>query len=284
MSSIISIKKLSKEYQQPDGQPLVVLRDLECQISSNSFTSIIGNSGCGKSTFLNILGLLDVPTRFEELVIAGSNINDLSLEERTLFRGKNIGFIFQFHQLLPEFTALQNVILPMRLTQNESFDYKERAMHLLESVFTTEEMNNKVYLRKQSQLSGGQCQRVAIARSLANDPSLVLADEPTGSLDEGSAEKVLDILLELPNRGKTVLMITHQLHLAYQADVVYRIENGQLHQQDKSLSEENLKAFCPACNDETALVFENLNSTPILRCPQCRGGWLSEKKLHTFYQ
>lgn len=225
---MIRIKKLNKTFSQPTGEELKVLRDLDFNVPKGNFVSIIGHSGSGKSTLLNILGLLDTPTDFEELKISGTEVARLSLSETTRFRGKNIGFIFQFHQLLPEFTALQNVILPMRIHRISKVQAEKKALELLSMVLSKEEMENKTYLRRESQLSGGQCQRIAIARSLANDPPVILADEPTGSLDPASAEIVMDILMSLPKRGSTVIMITHQIELANKADSTYKLENGKL--------------------------------------------------------
>ncbi len=228
---MISIKKLNKRYRQPTGETLDVLVDLDFVVKEGQFTSIIGHSGSGKSTLLHILGLLDTPSDFKELKLCGVEIDKLSLKNRTRFRGKNLGFIFQSHQLLPEFTALQNVILPMRIHGETKSRATAKAMDLLAMVFSEEEMNNHTYLKRESQLSGGQCQRVAIARALANNPSVVLADEPTGSLDTVSADNVMSILKRLPTQNTTVVMITHQLELADMADSVYRLHKGQLIQQ-----------------------------------------------------
>lgn len=228
MESIIHIKNLEKSFKQVSGEPLNVLNNLDFFVSKGDFISIIGHSGSGKSTFLHMLGLLDMPCSFESLKICDVEISELSLEDRAIFRGKNLGFIFQFHQLLPEFTALQNVILPMQLHGTKRTVAKNRAMELFSMVFSKEEMNNKVYARRESQLSGGQCQRVAIARALANDPPIVYADEPTGSLDPVSTEIVMDILKQLPENGTTVIMITHQMELANQADKVYKLSEGKL--------------------------------------------------------
>lgn len=225
---MISIKNLNKIYSQPTGKNLVVLENLNLSIDEGQFISIIGHSGSGKSTLLNILGLLDVPSDFEELSLFQTKINDLSLRDRTRFRGKNIGFIFQSHQLLPEFTALQNVILPMRINGVSKSNAIKKAIDLLSMVFTEDEMNTDAHLRRESQLSGGQCQRVSIARALANNPPIILADEPTGSLDVSSAEAVMKILISLPKTGVTVVMITHQLELASQGDLVYKLDKGNL--------------------------------------------------------
>lgn len=225
---MIKIEKLNKKYIQPTGKELNVLIDLDFSVSKGQFISIIGHSGSGKSTLLNILGLLDTPSDFNRLSLCGTDIENLSLREKTRFRGKNIGFIFQFHQLLPEFTALQNVILPMRIHGISKSQAEERAMELFSMVLSKEEMNHETYLRRESQLSGGQSQRVAIARALANNPPVILADEPTGSLDPSSADNVMDILMSLPKQGSTVIMITHQLELANKADFVYKLDDGKL--------------------------------------------------------
>ena len=225
---MIQIKKLNKNYKQPSGESLDVLIDLDFVVKKGQFVSIIGHSGSGKSTLLHILGLLDTPSKVKELKLCGEEITKLSLPQRTRFRGKNLGFIFQFHQLLPEFIALDNVMLPMRIHGETKSRAKQRAMDLLARVLSEEEMNTKAHLRRECQLSGGQCQRVAIARALANNPPVILADEPTGSLDPASAEKVMSILMSLPKEGKTVVMITHQQELANKADSVYNLHRGRL--------------------------------------------------------
>lgn len=254
MEHSVVIKKLSKRYSQPENGYLTVLNNIDLEIQDKSFVAIIGQSGSGKSTLLNIIGLLDTPDTADKLEIGGVAIGQLSQEQRAAFRGKHIGFVFQFHQLLPEFSSIQNVMLPMRLRSVSKTKAKTNAMELLARVFTTEEMNQKVFLRKESQLSGGQCQRVAIARALANDPSIVLADEPTGSLDSQSAEKVMEILFQLPQTGTTVLMITHQIDIAKRSDSLYRLINGNIYQtnenhtiKDEQLTNSKAVIFCKHC-------------------------------------
>jgi ABC-type lipoprotein export system ATPase subunit len=255
MKSSVLIQKLAKSYAQPFGNSIKVLKDIDLEVQAGSFVSVIGHSGSGKTTLLNMLGLLDVPDSVDTLEIGGIDVTRLSQEKRALFRGKNIGFVFQFHQLLPEFNALQNVMLPMKIGGLSTSKAKERAMELLGMVFTENEMNGNAYLRKESQLSGGQCQRVAIARALANSPPLILADEPTGNLDHKNAGNVMKILKKLPEIGTTVLMITHQLSLADHSDCVYGMLMGKLVDNTTEVSRSSslqsdggYSLCCPFCN------------------------------------
>lgn len=255
MTSSVFIKKLAKSYDQPFGDSIKVLKDIDLKIPAGNFVSVIGPSGSGKSTLLNMLGLLDVPDSVDTLEIGGIDVTKLSQEKRALFRGKNIGFVFQFHQLLPEFNAIQNIMLPMKIGGLSTSKAKKRAMELLGMVFTKDEMDGNAYLRKESQLSGGQCQRVAIARALANSPPLILADEPTGNLDQESAGNVMKILKKLPEIGTSVLMITHQLSLANQSDCVYQMLMGKLvdNTAHSLQSDQGDSVFCPFCHKEIDL-------------------------------
>lgn len=285
MKSSLLIRKLAKSYQQPSGEALKVLNDIDLEIDAGSFVSIIGHSGSGKSTLLNILGLLDVPDYVETLEIGGVDVTGLSQEKRSLFRGKNVGFVFQFHQLLPEFNALQNVMLPMKIAGLSTIKAKVRAMELLNLVFTQEEMEKNTHLRKESQLSGGQCQRIAIARSLANAPPLILADEPTGSLDQESAGKVMEILKKLPETGATVVMITHQLSLAGHSDRVYGMLKGELMDNTDEIakiaskSTNGLELLCPSCGNIGLKEIKYQEQLVLDQCPTCKGIWLDEEEL-----
>ena len=287
MKSSVLIQKLSKSYAQPFGDSIKVLKDIDLEVQAGSFVSVIGHSGSGKSTILNMLGLLDVPDSVDTLEIGGIDVTRLSQEKRALFRGKNIGFVFQFHQLLPEFNALQNVMLPMKIGGLSTSKAKERAMELLGMVFTENEMDGNAYLRKESQLSGGQCQRVAIARALANSPPLILADEPTGNLDHESAGNVMKILKKLPETGTTVLMITHQLSLADSSDYVYGMLMGKLVDNTTKAtrlsspqSGEEDSLCCPSCDKEIDLQKIRYRRKILLdQCPKCKGVWLDEGEL-----
>jgi lipoprotein-releasing system ATP-binding protein len=194
----------------PGLVPTTLVQDVSLTIGDNAFVAITGPSGSGKSSLLYLLGLLDVPST-GEVMIRGKATTAMDEEERAFVRLSTIGFVFQFHFLLPEFSARDNVMLPMRaLGRLSSRRMQERAEALLASLGLTEHAH-----KRPDQLSGGQRQRVAVARALANEPPLILADEPTGSLDSKASEQVFAILRELVERdGKTVVAVTHDLDLA----------------------------------------------------------------------
>jgi lipoprotein-releasing system ATP-binding protein len=194
----------------PGLVPTTLVHDIDLAIGDNEFVAITGPSGSGKSSLLYLLGLLDLPTAGEVLV-RGRATAHMEEDERALTRLSSIGFVFQFHFLLPEFTARDNVMLPMRALGRISLAaMRERAEMLLVSLGLADHT-----AKRPDQLSGGQRQRVAVARALANEPPLILADEPTGSLDSKSSEQVFDILRDLVEaRGKTVVAVTHDLDLA----------------------------------------------------------------------
>ena len=190
--------------------PTTLVHGIDLAIRVNEFVAITGPSGSGKSSLLYLLGLLDLPTE-GEVTIRRKGTAHMTEEERARVRLSELGFVFQFHFLLPEFTALENVMLPMRaLSQLSREAMRKRATDLLDALGLAEHAR-----KRPDQLSGGQRQRVAVARSLANDPPIILADEPTGSLDSKSSEQVFEILRDLvARRGKTVVAVTHDLGLA----------------------------------------------------------------------
>jgi lipoprotein-releasing system ATP-binding protein len=194
----------------PGVVPVTLVRDVTLSIGKGEFIAITGPSGSGKSSLLYLLGLLDHPTS-GEILMNGRATTDMSDDERARLRLEMIGFVFQFHFLLPEFTIMDNVMIPMRrLGRLERSAMKERAGTLLSALGLGEHLH-----KRPDQLSGGQRQRVAVARALANDPPLLLADEPTGSLDSKSSEQVFQILAEIVGRdGRTVVAVTHDLDLA----------------------------------------------------------------------
>jgi len=194
----------------PGIVPTTLVRDVSLAVGEREFVAIMGPSGSGKSSLLYLLGLLDLPTS-GEVVIRGRAASSMSEAERGHLRLSTLGFVFQFHFLLPEFSILDNVMLPMRaLGALAPSGMRERAASLLSALGLGEHMH-----KRPDQLSGGQRQRVAVARALANDPPLILADEPTGSLDSKSSEQVFEILREVvEGRGKTVIAVTHDLELA----------------------------------------------------------------------
>jgi lipoprotein-releasing system ATP-binding protein len=206
----------------PGVVPTTLVHDIDLAIGANEFVAVTGPSGSGKSSLLYLLGLLDMPTE-GEVLIRGKATAHMSEPERAMVRLAELGFVFQFHFLLPEFSAHANVMLPMRalgrLTREEMH---ERAGDLLDSLGLGEHKH-----KRPDQLSGGQRQRVAVARALANDPPLVLADEPTGSLDSKSSEQVFQILRELVDaHGKTVVAVTHDLGLARRMDRRVQLMDG----------------------------------------------------------
>jgi lipoprotein-releasing system ATP-binding protein len=208
----------------PGIVPTMLVRNIDLAISANEFVAITGPSGSGKSSLLYLLGLLDLPTEGEVLV-HGKGTAHMTDEERALIRLSALGFVFQFHFLLPEFTALENVMLPMRALAGLSREaMRTRAAELLDALGLAEHRH-----KLPDQLSGGQRQRVAVARALANDPPLILADEPTGSLDSKSSEQVFQILRDLVDkRGKTVVAVTHDLGLAERMDRRVQLVDGEI--------------------------------------------------------
>jgi lipoprotein-releasing system ATP-binding protein len=198
----------------PGVVPTTLVHDIDLAIGENEFVAVTGPSGSGKSSLLYLLGLLDMPTEGEVLV-RGKATAHMSEQERAFVRLSELGFVFQFHFLLPEFSALDNVIMPMRgLGRLSREEMDERGRMLLGSLGLAEH-----YHKRPDQLSGGQRQRVAVARALANDAPVILADEPTGSLDSKSSEQVFLILRDLVDRqGKTIVAVTHDLSLAQRMD------------------------------------------------------------------
>lgn len=207
-----------------DGpQPVPLVQDIDLQVEAGEFVAITGPSGSGKSSLLYLLGLLDTPTA-GELWIDGQDAARLSTAELARLRLTRLGFVFQFHFLLPEFTLLQNVMIPMqKLGRLEEREMRERAAALLVEL-GLETGHDK----RPDQLSGGQRQRVAIARALANDPLILLADEPTGNLDSRNGQIVFDIFRRLAERGQTVITVTHDPHLAEQTSRQIHLVDGRI--------------------------------------------------------
>lgn len=218
-----------------DGVETTLVRDINMKIDPGEFVAITGPSGSGKSSLLYLLGLLDVPTS-GEVLMQGRAVPADSEIERARLRLKLLGFVFQFHFLLTEFSALTNVMLPMRaLGELSDRAMKDRALYLLKSLGLESHAH-----KLPGQLSGGQRQRVAIARALANEPQIILADEPTGNLDSASSEQVLAVLRQLVDETKrSVVMVTHDLALAARADRQVRIVDGRLVDEPTSASSNN---------------------------------------------
>ena len=221
MQKLIEIKNISKVYNTGCAE-VYALSDISLNINRGDFTAIIGKSGSGKSTLLNILGCLDIPTS-GKYFLDGEEVSKLSERRLSYIRNKVIGFIFQNFNLVPTMTALENVALPLIYRKTEKQKRHSLAISALEMVGLSERMNHRPF-----ELSGGQQQRVAIARAIAAEPPLILADEPTGNLDEGSSAEIMRILSELHNSGKTVVIITHDNSIANMADNRIKISDGKI--------------------------------------------------------
>ena len=222
MSAILIAEGLSRVL--PGDPPVTLVDGADLAIEPGCFTAIVGPSGCGKSSLLYLLGLIDRPTG-GRLLLEGQDLTPLSGDERARIRLEHFGFVFQFHFLLPEFSALENVMLPIRrLGRMSHAEAEARARSLLESVGLAEKA-----LKSPDKLSGGERQRVAIARALANDPQLVLGDEPTGNLDSGNSARVVDMFRRLAReQGRAVVCVTHDLDIAAQADVRVSMLDGRV--------------------------------------------------------
>jgi len=220
---IVRVSGLTKSYTAPSGQTLPVLRDLELSADRGEMIAIVGASGVGKSTLLHVLGGLD---EFEAgaIEIGGQSVHQMTDEARVEFRNRHIGFVFQFHHLLPEFTALENVEMPMRIARAAAGERRARAEALLGRVGLEGRLDHRP-----GTLSGGEQQRVAIARALVMNPTLLLADEPTGDLDESTADAIHALLRDMhAERGLTSIIATHNPRLAAACDRIFRLEHGQL--------------------------------------------------------
>ena len=219
---MVRVDNVFKNYQMGDHE-VEVLKGVSFAIQPGEFVAIVGPSGNGKSTLLNMITGIDHPTS-GEVVVNGRTLHNLSENQLAKWRGENLGIVFQFFQLLPALNLLQNVILPMDFVGQLSRPARrERALHLLELVGLGDQAH-----KLPSQVSGGQQQRAAIARALANDPPLIVADEPTGNLDARTTADVFDVFCHLIDQGKTLVMVTHDQELAGQAARRLLIENGRL--------------------------------------------------------
>jgi lipoprotein-releasing system ATP-binding protein len=224
---ILVCHKLAKTYV--DGASRIeVLKQIDFAVQHSEMVAIIGNSGSGKSTLLQILAGLDHPTS-GEVKLNGKNIHRLSEVEKCKMRNKSLGFVYQFHHLLPEFSALENVGLPLLIGDSDPKQILEKAAHLLEQVGLQNRMQHRI-----GELSGGERQRVAIARALVANPTCVLADEPTGNLDPHNAERVLQLFFDLQKACQTsVVMVTHDRAIAKHAHRMMQIEDGKLVKVDE---------------------------------------------------
>jgi len=220
--TLIEIRNLLKIYKTPAGD-FTAVNGIDVEVQKGEFVAIIGKSGSGKSTFINMITGIDRPTS-GEIVIGGAPVHSFDEAQMAAWRGKNLGIVFQFFQLFPTLTLLENVILPMELNKlYAKSERRERAMQLLKKV----EMEDQAH-KLPSTVSGGQQQRVAIARALANDPPLIVADEPTGNLDSKTAAKIFSLFEDLVAAGKTILMVTHDSDLARRVDRTILISDGEV--------------------------------------------------------
>jgi lipoprotein-releasing system ATP-binding protein len=220
---LIRAEGLHKEYPMGKDQRLHVLKGLDIEVREGEIAVIIGPSGSGKSTLLHLLGGLDRPSS-GKVIVDAHDLGLLSEDELAAFRNRSLGFVFQFHHLLPEFTALENVAMPAMIQGMKLDDAKERAVELLTEVGLAERVQHRP-----SELSGGEQQRVAVARALMNSPALMLADEPSGNLDEDNSQKLHQLLADLAQkRGLSFLIATHNLDLTKRAHRVLQLVDGKL--------------------------------------------------------
>ena len=218
----IQVKDLYKSYRN-GPQNVDVIKGLDLEVKQGEVAIIMGPSGVGKSTLLHVIGLLDTPDK-GEIIIAGQNISDLDENQVAYVRNKTIGFVFQFHHLLPEFTALENVLIPTMMHKNNDYNTEEYAKQILDLVGLSHRLEHKP-----RELSGGEQQRVAVARAIINKPSIVLADEPTGNLDKSNGEALYNLMLKLNRElGQTLLIVTHNEHMTANADRLIELEDGKI--------------------------------------------------------
>ena len=237
MSSVLELKNVIKTYKQ-GKQNLEVLSGVNLEIKSQEIIGLVGQSGSGKSTLLQIAGLLDKPTS-GKVIVNGKNIEKQNDDVRTFLRRDYIGFVYQYHNLLGDFSALENVMLPMLISGKNKTDAKDRAVMLLEKMHLSHRLNHRP-----AELSGGEQQRVAIARALANSPKLLLADEPTGNLDPNTAEEVFVALLDIiKETGLAALIATHNMELATRMNKQFRLKAGVLQEVNEPILSKIAKNF-----------------------------------------
>ncbi len=228
---IIRIRSLTRTYV--DGVEIKALDGVDLDIEKGEFLAIVGPSGSGKSTLLNLIGILDTPTS-GTILLKGKDITGMSDKERSRMRNQELGFIFQYHHLLPDFNALENVMMPMLINGIKSSKAREKARQMLEEVG----LGDRLYHRS-NQLSGGQNQRVAIARALVNNPSIVIGDEPTGNLDSKSSENIYELLRKLNREhNQTFILVTHDERMAAKTDRIIRLVDGKIVEDSRNRSDE----------------------------------------------
>lgn len=220
---ILEAQDLIKLYVQADSKLYAVNR-VDFSVEDGEFIAIIGASGSGKSTLLQILAGLDRPTS-GTVKIRSNDITKMNADELSRFRGRFVGFVFQKHNLIPQFTALENILVPTVMCNREELRYEEHLKKLIDALQLSDRLNHLP-----SEMSGGQQQRVAIARALINRPQVLFADEPTGNLDRENADEVLELLLETRKTiGQTIVMVTHDISIAEKADKIYKMDDGKLY-------------------------------------------------------
>jgi lipoprotein-releasing system ATP-binding protein len=223
MTTVLECRALTKRYMGGDGVALDVLRGVDLCVESGEMIAIVGESGSGKSTLLHLLGGLDRPTS-GDVLLAGRTLSDRSDEELAELRNRGVGFVFQFHHLLREFSALENVSLPLRIAGRSPEQAETRARELLDRVGLGARLHHRP-----GELSGGEQQRTAVARALAAEPGVVLADEPSGNLDRANGERLHDLLVEVVrDLGVGMVVVTHNISLAERARWVYQLKEGSL--------------------------------------------------------
>jgi lipoprotein-releasing system ATP-binding protein len=221
--TVIEARGLGKSYVGGDGGTITVLDGVDLAVDRGEMVAIIGASGAGKSTLLHLLGALDRPSA-GEVVIAGRPLRDLDDDAVSALRNRTVGFVFQFHHLLREFTALENVMMPLRIAGSDDAQARQRAQGLLDRMGLAGRAHHRP-----AQLSGGEQQRTAVARALAADPSVLLADEPSGNLDHANSERLHDLFAELTRELEiAMVVVTHNRSLAARADRVLQLEEGRL--------------------------------------------------------
>jgi len=227
--TVLELDDVWKSYDMGKAGELIVLKKINLNIKDGEFVAITGPSGSGKSTMMNIVGALDIPSQ-GAVYLKEKNIAKIGESSLAALRGKIVGFIFQQFNLVPTLSALQNVMLPMEFADESTSNAKKRARHLLETLGLGDRIHHKP-----TELSGGQQQRVAIARALANDPEVILADEPTGNLDSKTGKFVMDFLHNLNiKENKTIILVTHDLHLIKYAKRVIYLKDGEITKDTKN--------------------------------------------------
>ncbi len=228
-SSMIALNNVTRVYGK-DASEVVALDNVSLQIDNNEFVAVMGQSGSGKSSLMNILGALDTPTSGEYL-LSGQCIQQMDDESLSSIRNQKIGFIFQTFHLLPRLTALENVIVPLRYSHYTEEQALEKGKAMLEKVGLTARADHKPF-----EMSGGQRQRVAIARALVNEPKVIFADEPTGNLDSKTSYEIMELLVSLHQLGQTIVLVTHEEDIAAYAQRVIRMRDGKIIEDKKCVA------------------------------------------------